>query len=114
MTRADRDGRYAHYSMEQEEASRTLQAIPNIGPAMADDLLRLGVTRREELVGRSAEDLYDALCRLDGVRHDPCALDTFAAAVDFAEGGEPRPWWAFTPVRKAREAAARNDGGTNA
>ena len=81
---------FRHYSPAQQETSRRLQRIPNVGPAMADDL-------------------YDALCRLDGVRHDPCVRDVFAAAVDFAEGGPPRPWWAFTPGRKARDAAVRGE-----
>ncbi len=109
MGTADRTLRYAHYSLEQKSAAARLRAIPNIGPAMADDLLRLGVTRQEDLVGRNADGLYDALCQLDGIRHDPCLHDTFAAAVDFAEGGPARPWWTFTPERKTR--ANRTNGG---
>jgi hypothetical protein len=34
-------------------------------------------------------------------------LDTFMAAVAFAEGGPPLPWWAFTEARKARYGQAR-------
>ena len=51
--------------------------------------------------------MYDPLCRLTGVRHDPCVLDTFIAAVRYMEGGPKKPWWAFTAERK-RELAARN------
>jgi len=72
---------------------------------MARDLLRLGITRSDDLVHRDPEQLYDELCRIDGTRHDPCVLDTFTAAVDFARGGPPRPWWHFTPERKARDKA---------
>ena len=81
-----------------------LQKIPNIGPAMADDLLRLGITSPNDLVNRDGDELYHDLCRLDGTRHDPCVRDVFAAAIDFARGGPPRPWWHFTPERKARDA----------
>lgn len=89
-------------------AAEELQALPNIGPAMASDLIRLGVRSPEDLAewpnGRA---LYDALCELDGVRHDPCVRDVFEAAVDFARGGPPRPWWEYSRTRKARAAAAK-------
>ena len=39
-------------------------------------------------------------CRKTGVRHDPCVIDTFIAAVRFAEGGPPVPWWRYTAERK--------------
>ena len=91
------------YTQEQRAIAKRLRMMPNIGPAMADDLLRLGITAPDDLIGRDPDDLYAALCRLDGIRHDPCVRDTFAAAVDFARTGVLRPWWAFTPERKARE-----------
>ena len=80
-----------------------LTAIPNIGPAIARKLERLNVHSAEDLRGRDAHELFERLCALDGRRHDPCLLDTFVAAVDFAGGGEPRPWWEFSRERKARE-----------
>ena len=36
---------------------------------------------------------------MDGQRHDPCLLDTFNAAVDFANGGPARPWWEYSRER---------------
>jgi hypothetical protein len=85
-----------------------LEQIPNVGPAVAADLRRLGVNRPEELRGRDPYALYDELCRVTGQRHDPCLLDTFIAAVRFM-GGEPaRPWWAFTAERKRQLAAGRS------
>lgn len=30
--------------------------------------------------------------------------DVFAAVVSHAEGGPARPWWEFTPERRARDA----------
>jgi hypothetical protein len=88
----------------RREAEIKLCAIPNVGPAMADDLIRLGITRLEDLAGRDSDEMYGALCALDGKRHDPCVRDVFAAVVSYANGEEARPWWAFTPARKARDA----------
>jgi hypothetical protein len=88
-----------------EDASMTseLTAIPNIGPAVARKLERLDVTGLDDLRGRDPHELYDRLCVLDGRRHDPCLLDTFVAAVAYADGGPARPWWEFSRERKARE-----------
>jgi hypothetical protein len=83
-----------------------LTAIPNIGRAIARKLERLDVRGADDLRGRDPHELFERLCALDGVRHDPCLLDTFVAAVAYADGGPPRPWWEFSRERKAREAAA--------
>ncbi len=80
---------------------RRLEDLPNVGPSIAGDLRLLGITTPRELCGRDPLRLYRALCRTTGVRQDPCVLDTFIAAVRFAEGGPPLPWWAHTAERKA-------------
>jgi hypothetical protein len=92
---------------ERREAMTGLQEIPNIGPAMARDLVRIDILRLEDLLGKDPDALYHELCVVDGVRHDPCVRDVFAAAVAYANGEPARPWWAFTPERKARERNAR-------
>ena len=79
-----------------------LQQIPNVGPAVARKLERLGITCVEDLRGRDAHELFERLCALDARRHDPCLLDTFVAAVDVAEGAPARPWWEYSRERKAR------------
>ncbi len=84
-----------------------LEDIPNVGPAVAADLRRLGIATPARLPGRDPCALYDELCRITGRRHDPCLLDTFIAAVRYMEGGPKQPWWAYTAERK-RELAARN------
>jgi hypothetical protein len=94
----------------RREAEIRLRAIPNVGPAMADDLIRLGITRLEDLAGRDSDQLYGALCALDGKRHDPCVRDVFAAVVSYANGEEARPWWAFTSARKARDGESIKKG----
>jgi hypothetical protein len=77
-----------------------LRALPNVGPATAADLLRLGIREPEQLKGRDPYRMYDDLCRRDGVRHDPCLIDVFISIVEFAGGAKARPWWHFTSRRK--------------
>jgi nucleotidyltransferase/DNA polymerase involved in DNA repair len=82
--------------------SEDLQSIPNVGPAVATKLRRLGIGSADELRGHDPDELFERLCALDGRRHDPCLLDTFVAAVSYADGGPARPWWEFSRERKAR------------
>jgi hypothetical protein len=79
----------------------TLEQLPNVGPAMAADLRRLGIHTPQSLKGRDGLQLYHALCEATGQRHDPCVLDTLLAVVDFMHGAPPAPWWAYTAQRKA-------------
>jgi hypothetical protein len=79
-----------------------LEQLPNIGPALAADLRRIGIQHPAELRGQDAWSLYQRLCRVTGQRHDPCVLDTFMAATDFMAGAPAAPWWAYTPQRKAQ------------
>lgn len=80
---------------------KTLTDLPNIGRAMAEDLYLLGIDHPQDLVGRDPVALYQNLCALTQTRQDPCVLDVFMSIVDFMNGGPPRPWWDFTPQRKA-------------
>jgi hypothetical protein len=82
------------------ERVRKLTDLPNIGPAMAADLILLGIDVPGKLAGRDPRKLYDALCERTGFRHDPCVLDTLISVVRFMDGDEPRPWWAYTAERK--------------
>jgi hypothetical protein len=84
-----------------------LSDIPNIGPAMVEDFRNLGIEQPGQLVGKDPYVLYDRLCALTGVRHDPCVIDTFISAVRFMEGAPPHPWWHYTGERKQRLAAAK-------
>src|SRR5215831_21019618 len=82
-----------------------LEDIPNVGPAVAADLRRLGITSPADLPGRDPYALYDDLCRATGVRQDPCVLDVFIAAVRYMAGEPKRPWWRYTAERKRVLAA---------
>ena len=79
-----------------------LTSLMNVGPRIADDLQRLGIRSVEDLRRCQADDLYDRLCELTGMRQDPCVLDTFRSAVDQAKGKPARPWWEYSRERKAR------------
>ncbi|MEK6705204.1 MAG: helix-hairpin-helix domain-containing protein [Bdellovibrionota bacterium] len=84
---------------KSSEASR-LEQIPNVGKAVAQDLRNLGITSPDQLNGKNGLVLYHKLNKVTGVRHDPCMADTLMAAVDFMNGGKPKPWWKFTGKRK--------------
>ena len=92
---------------ERREAEARLQEIPNVGPKMAADLIKLGIMRLEDAVGKDPDEMYHELCILDGRRHDPCVRDVFAAVVSYANGNSARPWWEFTPERKRRDKSRK-------
>src|SRR3546814_7171550 len=69
----------------------------------------LGIEQPAQPVGKDPHALYERLCRLTGVRHDPCVLDTFISAVRFMEGAPPRPWWHYTAETLGR-ASCRERG----
>ncbi len=79
----------------------TLEQLPNIGPALAQDLRLIGIEHPGDLRGKDAFVLYMKLCAATGQRQDPCVLDTFMAATDFMRGAQAAPWWHYTPQRKA-------------
>lgn len=80
--------------------AKTLTDIPNIGKAMAADFRLLGIEHPQQLAACDPYMLYADLCRLTGVRHDPCVIDTFISAVRFMQGAPPLPWWRYTDERK--------------
>ncbi len=81
-------------------AKRELCSIPNVGPATASDLLRLGIRHVEDLIGADPDALYRRLAELDDRPHDPCVRDVLAAAIAYATDGVVKPWWHFTKLRK--------------
>lgn len=81
---------------------RTLTDLPNIGPAMARDLERIGITSPARLIGKDPLQLYETLCRISGARQDHCVLDVFISITRFMDGEPPQPWWHYTQERKQR------------
>ena len=84
------------------ESLKRLTDIPNVGRAMERDFLLLGIEHPADLIGRDPYRLYDELCNVTQVMHDPCVLDVFISAVRYMEGGPPKKWWEFTEERKRR------------
>jgi Pathogenicity locus len=80
---------------------KTLEQLPNVGPALAADLRLIGIHEPAGLRGKDAFVLYQKLCAATGQRQDPCVLDTFMAVVDFMRGAPAAPWWQYTAQRKA-------------
>jgi hypothetical protein len=86
----------------RRESVRKLEDLPNIGKAMASDLHLIGIDTPEQLAGRNAFEMYEALCTKTAQKQDPCVIDVFMSIVHFANGGEALPWWSFTAERKRR------------
>ena len=80
--------------------TKVLTDLPNIGPAIAEDLQAIGIATPRDLVGRDPFELYARLNRVTGTRHDPCVLDVFMSVTDFMNGSNARPWWAYTQKRR--------------
>jgi hypothetical protein len=87
---------------------RRLQDLAGIGKAMLADFRRLGVATVADLAARDPDALYEQISALDGVRHDPCVLDTYRCAVAQARDPdlprEQRDWWWWSRKRKAEAA----------
>jgi hypothetical protein len=84
----------------EREHIKQLTDLPNIGKAGEADLILLGIAAPEQLIGRSAYEMYDELCEKTGRRHDPCVIDVFLSITRFMDGEAPRQWWDYTDERK--------------
>lgn len=97
-------------NLAQRRDERSLSDLVSVGPAMVADLRQLGVKTVAQLARKNPERLYERLCRLTGVRQDPCVLDTFCAAVAQARDPklprERRNWWYWSRKRKAARGRA--------
>jgi hypothetical protein len=102
VTRMPRTRKRPRRIADVPAGARGLLDLPNVGPATALDLVKLGITKPKDLARRNPDRMYEALCRIDGVRHDPCVRDVFASVVAYAGGAPARPWWTYTPERKRR------------
>lgn len=81
---------------------KNFQDIPNVGPAIASDLIQIGIKNPKGLIGKDPHVLYKKLCKVTHTRHDPCVLDTFMAVTDFMNGAKAQQWWSYTNERKKK------------
>jgi len=92
-------------SPEHAAALVALQALPAIGPSLAQDLWSLGFRAPNDLIGADPLQMYRRLEALSGGRQDPCVLDTFRCAVYAASTPDPDPerlkWWTWSRDRLA-------------
>ena len=75
--------------------------LPNVGAATAADLRVLGFHSPADLIGQDPYSMYNRLCEITRVRHDPCVIDVFLSITHFMDGGRAKSWWSFTDQRKA-------------
>ena len=78
-----------------------LTALPNIGKAIATDLLAIGIGSHDDFKGKDALKIFDDLKAAMGHRHDPCVYYTLLSVEHFIKTGESLPWWKFTAIGKA-------------
>ncbi len=80
--------------------STQLEDLPSIGKSIAADLRRIGILRPDQLAEREPIDVFYALSKVMGHRHDPCVLYVLMSAKHFLESGEAVSWWKFTAEGK--------------
>jgi hypothetical protein len=94
---------------KKTERQTDLARLVSVGPATLQDLELLGIRSVAELARSEPTALYRRLCERTGVRHDPCCLDVFTAAVAQARNPmlppEQRVWWYWSRVRKSSSPA---------
>ena len=91
--------------MARKADLRRLRDLEGVGPATMSDFEELDIRNVEQLAGEEPRELYDRLCRIKGVRIDPCCLDVLTCAVAQARNAKlpaaQRKWWYWSRVRKA-------------
>ena len=74
-----------------------LEEIPGVGPSIAADLHRIGITRVVQLKNADPQQLFERVNRDQGVAMDRCLLYVFRCAVYYASNVRHKPeklkWW---------------------
>lgn len=90
---------------EQQSPERRLRDLAGVGTQVEANLHRLGVKDVEQLATQDGDELYRRLGEMEGIRPDPCVLDTFRCAVAQARDplivSEQKNWWWWSQERKA-------------
>ena len=89
-------------------ATRRLEDLISVGPAILRDFELLGVRNVSHLAKQNPIRLYQKLCKITGQRIDVCCLDGFQAAVAQARDpllpAEKCQWWYWSRLRKENHA----------
>jgi Pathogenicity locus len=92
-----------------------LEKVPGIGPSIARDLERIGITEIRQLKTQSPQQLYDDLCAVDRIAHDRCLLYVFRCAVYYASHRRHDPeklkWWNWKDTPVPQPASRRRETG---
>lgn len=92
----------------------SLRRIPGVGPATEGDLVALGISEVEQLVGLDPEGLFDRLTVHQGGYTDRCNLYVYRCAVYYAEGGRDPTllqWWNWKDAAEPPVHLVRSRGG---
>lgn len=87
-----------------QDTNYPFKGFKNIGKATLEDLERLGIKSVQQLADADPDELYLSLQELTGIKQDSCVWDVFMAIIHEASTGIKQPWWAWTPIRKKRQA----------
>jgi DNA transformation protein len=92
--------------------STPLTDLPNIGKAIAADLVSIGINSASDLVDHDSLAIFNGLRKPMGRRHDPCVYYTLLSVQHFLIEGDCLPWWKFTAQGKA-DLAQQHPPNTN-
>jgi hypothetical protein len=77
-----------------------LTTIPYVGPSIASDFCKIGISKVSDLRGKNPEEIYFNICATQGCQVDRCVLYICRSAVYYAENKTPDPeklkWWNWT------------------
>jgi hypothetical protein len=97
--------------MTNRKFASGLQALPGIGPSLAQDLLDLGYREPADLHGRDPEMMDAELCELRGRKIDRCVLYAFRCAVYAVSGNRRDPrllkWWNWKDTARTETSPRR-------
>ncbi|QQR50389.1 TfoX/Sxy family DNA transformation protein [Candidatus Nomurabacteria bacterium] len=85
--------------MDKQAILQELQILPNVGPAVAEDLYSIGIQKVSDLKNKNPDKLYAELEKLAGTHVDRCMLYVLRSLVYMAKTGERNitkvAWWKF-------------------
>jgi hypothetical protein len=61
-----------------------LKEIPGVGKAVERDLLKLGINKIDNLIGKNPDKLYKKLEKIEGRHIDKCMLYVLRCAIAYA------------------------------